>query len=45
MCVCGPRLSEDSHLQQPHSLNTNKESSVQGYSGVSTDVWSRDLDT
>ena len=24
---------------------TNKESSVQGYSGVSTDVWSRDLGT
>ena len=26
-------------------LSTNKESSVQGYSGVSTDVWSRDLGT
>ena len=32
-------------FNHPIPLNTNKESSVQGYSGVSTDVWTRDLDT
>ena len=38
-------VTEGSHFHQPNSLNTNKESSIKGYSAGSVNVQCRDMDT